>query len=84
MMTDQNLQFARHPGRQEPRCPHRGRFVWERYGKNNVEKTKLAFDTVYSVTLAEQERYAGFGIETPYVRYGIHPIDHREHRPEAV
>ena len=32
-----------------------------------------AYETIYSMTLAEQERYAGMGIESPYVQWGIHP-----------
>ena len=50
-----------------------GRFVWERFSDEHVEPTKRAYDLVYSLTRAEQERYAGMGIETPYVRYGVHP-----------
>ena len=50
-----------------------GRFVWERFSGEHVEPAKRAYDLVYSLTRAEQERYAGLGIETPYVRYGIHP-----------
>jgi glycosyltransferase involved in cell wall biosynthesis len=50
-----------------------GRFVWERFSDEHVEPAKRAYDLVYSLTRAEQERYAGMGIETPYVQYGIHP-----------
>jgi len=61
-----------------------GRFVWERFSDEHVEPAKRAYDLVYSLTRAEQERYAGMGIETPYVRYGIHPeyfevTPHRDH-----
>ena len=50
-----------------------GRFVWERFSDEHVEPTKRAYDLVYSLTRAEQERYATMGIETPYVQYGVHP-----------
>jgi glycosyltransferase involved in cell wall biosynthesis len=50
-----------------------GRFVWERFSDEHVEPTKRSYDLVYSLTRAEQERYAGMGIETPYVQYGVHP-----------
>jgi len=50
-----------------------GRFVWERVSDEHVEPAKRAYDLVYSLTRAEQERYAGMGIETPYVQYGVHP-----------
>ncbi|MFH2072256.1 MAG: glycosyltransferase [Actinomycetota bacterium] len=73
MMTDQNLQFAGIKAVRNLGVRTIGRFVWERYGENNVEKTIQSFDTVFSLTLAEQERYARFGIESPYVRYGVHP-----------
>jgi glycosyltransferase involved in cell wall biosynthesis len=32
-----------------------------------------AFDTIYSLTECERERYATLGIESPRVRWGIHP-----------
>ena len=65
-----------------------GRFVWERFSDEHVEPAKRAYDLVYSLTRAEQERYAGMGIETPYVRYGIHPeyfevTPHRGDDPES-
>jgi 1,2-diacylglycerol 3-alpha-glucosyltransferase len=50
-----------------------GRFVWERFSDEHVVPTRQAYDLVYSLTRAEQERYAGMGIETPYVQYGVHP-----------
>jgi len=73
MMTDQNAQFKGIRAVRDLGVRTVGRFVWERYGEKMVEPTKAAFDTLYSVTRAEQERYARFGIDTPYVRYGIHP-----------
>jgi 1,2-diacylglycerol 3-alpha-glucosyltransferase len=50
-----------------------GRFVWEQFGREHVEPAKRAFDLVYSLTAAERERYAAIGIESPRVRWGIHP-----------
>jgi len=50
-----------------------GRFVWEQFAAEHVEPAKRAFDVVYSLTAAEQERYATLGIESPRVRWGIHP-----------
>ena len=66
-----------------------GRFVWERFSDEHVEPAKRAYDLVYSLTRCEQERYAGMGIEAPYVRYGIHPeyfavTPHRGNAPESV
>ena len=64
-----------------------GRFVWERFSAEHVEPTKRSYDLVYSLTRAEQERYAGMGIEAPYVQYGVHPeyfevTPHRSDDPE--
>ena len=50
-----------------------GRFVWERFSDEHVEPARRAYDLVYALTRAEQERYAAMGIEAPYVRYGVHP-----------
>ncbi|MBA2523607.1 MAG: glycosyltransferase, partial [Solirubrobacterales bacterium] len=50
-----------------------GRFVWERFSDEHVAPTREAYDLVYSMTLAEQQRYGGMGIEAPYVQWGVHP-----------
>ena len=50
-----------------------GRFVWEQFGREHVEPAKRAFDLIYSLTGCERERYASLGIESPRVRWGIHP-----------
>ncbi len=50
-----------------------GRFVWEYFAAEHVEPAKRAYDTIYSLTLAERDRYAELGIESPYVQWGIHP-----------
>jgi glycosyltransferase involved in cell wall biosynthesis len=50
-----------------------GRFVWEYFSAEHVEPAKRAYDTIYSLTLAERDRYAHLGIESPYVQWGIHP-----------
>ena len=36
-----------------------GRFVWEHFSGEHVEPAKEAFDVIYSMTAAEQERYRG-------------------------
>ena len=50
-----------------------GRFVWEHFSEAHVEDAKRAYDIVFSMTRAEQARYRGFGLETPYVPWGCHP-----------
>lgn len=50
-----------------------GRFVWEQFSRDHVEPARGALDVIYSMTACEQERYAGMGIESPRVHWGIHP-----------
>ncbi len=50
-----------------------GRFVWEQFAESDVPAATDALDVIYSLTLCEQDRYAGFGIESPRVQWGIHP-----------
>ena len=50
-----------------------GRFVWEYFAPEHVEPAKAAYDTIYSLHLAEQARYREMGITSPYVQWGIHP-----------
>ena len=50
-----------------------GRFVWERFSDEHVGGAAAAYETIYSMTRAERDRYATMGIETPLLRWGIHP-----------
>lgn len=50
-----------------------GRFVWEQFSPRDVRAATEAFDCIYSMTACERERYASLGIESPRVRWGIHP-----------
>lgn len=50
-----------------------GRFVWEHFTREHVEGAERAYDVVFSMTRAEQERYREMGLETPYVPWGCHP-----------
>jgi glycosyltransferase involved in cell wall biosynthesis len=50
-----------------------GRFVWEQFGAEHVDPARRALDVIYSMTAAEQERYATMGISSPRVHWGIHP-----------
>lgn len=70
---DQNYEFDAIASLRAAGVRTIGRFVWERFSDEHVEPTKRSYDLVYSLTLAEQERYAGMGIEAPYVQYGVHP-----------
>jgi len=85
---DQNYEFDALTRLRDTGVRTIGRFVWERFSDEHVEPTKRAYDLVYSLTRAEQERYAGMGIETPYVQYGVHPeyfevTPHRGDDPES-
>jgi 1,2-diacylglycerol 3-alpha-glucosyltransferase len=50
-----------------------GRFVWEAFSPEHVPPATEAMDVIYSLTRAERERYAGFGIESPLIPWGCHP-----------
>jgi glycosyltransferase involved in cell wall biosynthesis len=50
-----------------------GRFVWEQFSAGDVEPAREALEVIYSLTHCEVERYAGFGIDSPYVQWGVHP-----------
>ncbi|GIK78606.1 MAG: hypothetical protein BroJett022_22960 [Actinomycetes bacterium] len=85
---DQNYEFDAVAGLRATGVRTIGRFVWERFSDEHVEPAKRAYDLIYSLTRAEQERYAGMGIEAPYVRYGIHPeyfevTPHRGRDPQS-
>ena len=70
---DQNYEFDSITALRRAGVRTIGRFVWERFSDEHVDPTKAAYDLVYSMTLAEQRRYSGMGIEAPYVRWGVHP-----------
>ncbi len=50
-----------------------GRFVWEAFSEGHVGPATEAMDVIYSLTRAERERYAGFGIESPLIPWGCPP-----------
>ncbi len=70
---DQNYGFEAIGALRESGVRTVGRFVWEQFAPADVEPAKRAFDVVYSLTAAEQERYHSLGIESPLVPWGIHP-----------
>jgi glycosyltransferase involved in cell wall biosynthesis len=73
ILCDQNYQFAELAELRRGGVIVIGRFVWEHFTADHVAGAREAFDVVYSFTRCEQERYRGFGLETPYVPWGIHP-----------
>ena len=73
VLFDQNYQFDEIGRLRKMGVRTIGRFVWEQFEPGDVEGAKRAFDVVYSMHAAEQERYATLGIETPRVRWGCHP-----------
>lgn len=70
---DQNYQFEEISALRRKGIKTVGRFVWESFSAEHVGPALKAFDTIYSVTRCEQERYRGLGIESPYVAWGCHP-----------
>jgi len=89
ILCDQNYQFAELAELRSRGVLTIGRFVWEHFTADHVAGAKEAFDVVYSLTRAEQDRYRGMGLETPYVPWGCHPelirhaVDH-DPQPELV
>jgi 1,2-diacylglycerol 3-alpha-glucosyltransferase len=72
-MFDQNYGFEEIAALRDAGVRTVGRFVWEQFRQEHVAGARRAFDAIYSLTEVERERYAGMGIESPRVRWGIHP-----------
>jgi glycosyltransferase involved in cell wall biosynthesis len=70
---DQNYEFEPIAALRETGVRTVSRFVWEQFRREHVGPAMWALDAIYSVTECEQERYADLGIESPRVRWGIHP-----------
>jgi glycosyltransferase involved in cell wall biosynthesis len=73
VFCDQNYQFAELASLRRRGVRTIGRFVWEHFTAEHVPGAREAYDLVFSLTRAEQERYAGMGMQTPYVQWGCHP-----------
>jgi glycosyltransferase involved in cell wall biosynthesis len=73
ILTDQNDQFEEIAALRADGVRTIGRFVWESFAPEHAEPAKGAYDVIYSFTRAEQERYRGFGIESPLLTWGCHP-----------
>jgi glycosyltransferase involved in cell wall biosynthesis len=72
-LFDQNYEFEAITALRDAGVATAGRFVWEQFAPHDVQPAKRAFEVVYSLTTCEQERYADLGIDSPRVRWGIHP-----------
>lgn len=73
VLCDQNDQFAEIAALRASGVKTIGRFVWESFAEADVGPAREAYDVIYSFTRAEQERYRGFGIESPLLVWGCHP-----------
>jgi glycosyltransferase involved in cell wall biosynthesis len=73
VLFDQNYQFDEIEKLRSSGIRTIGRFVWEQFSPQHVGPATEAFDAVYSLTACEHERYAALGIDSPRVRWGIHP-----------
>ena len=73
VFCDQNYQFEELARLRRQGIRVVGRFVWEHFAEEHVPGALAAYDLVYSMTRAEQERYRAWGLETPYVQWGCHP-----------
>ena len=73
VMFDQNYQFDEIAQLRRAGVRTIGRFVWEHFADEHVAAARDAFETIYSMTGCERERYRGMGIESPRVHWGCHP-----------
>ncbi len=73
ILCDQNYGFSELAELRAQGVKVIGRFVWEHFTAEHVEGARSAYDVVFSMTRAEQERYREMGLETPYVPWGCHP-----------
>lgn len=73
ILCDQNYQFDELAQLRAGGVRVVGRFVWEHFTEEHLAPAREAYDLVYSVTECEQQRYRGWGLETPRVPWGIHP-----------
>ena len=73
ILCDQNYQFDELAQLRRGGVRVIGRFVWEHFTEDHLAPARDAYDIVYSVTECEQQRYRGWGLETPRVPWGIHP-----------
>jgi 1,2-diacylglycerol 3-alpha-glucosyltransferase len=73
ILCDQNYQFEELAQLRARGVKVIGRFVWEHFTSEHLNSARAAYDLIYSVTECERERYLGWGLETPRVRWGIHP-----------
>ena len=73
VLFDENYQWAAVQSLRGGGVRTVGRFVWEYFADEHVAPARDAYDVVYSMHRAERDRYAEMGIESPLVRWGIHP-----------
>jgi 1,2-diacylglycerol 3-alpha-glucosyltransferase len=73
ILCDENYQFDEIHHLREQGVRTIGRFVWEYFEDQYVHGARTAFETIYSLTLCERDRYREMGIESPYIPWGIHP-----------
>jgi 1,2-diacylglycerol 3-alpha-glucosyltransferase len=73
VLCDQNYQFEELAELRRRGVRTIGRFVWEHFTADHVAGARDAYNVVYSLTRAEQARYAELGLQTPYVQWGCHP-----------
>jgi 1,2-diacylglycerol 3-alpha-glucosyltransferase len=73
ILCDENYQFGQIRSLREQGIRTIGRFVWEYFAPEHVEGARDAYETIYSLTRCERDRYAELGVDSPYVQWGIHP-----------
>jgi 1,2-diacylglycerol 3-alpha-glucosyltransferase len=73
VLCDQNDQFEEIGRLRRNGVRTIGRFVWEHFPPEFAVPAREAYDVIYSLTRAEQERYRTLGIDSPLLTWGCHP-----------
>jgi 1,2-diacylglycerol 3-alpha-glucosyltransferase len=73
VLCDQNDQFDEIAALRRDGVRTIGRFVWESFAPDDAGPAREAYDLIYSLTRAEQERYRDLGIDSRLLAWGCHP-----------
>lgn len=69
----QNYQFEQIAELKKQGIATIGCFMWESFAPEHVDAAKQAYTKIYSLTLADHNKYKAMGLDTHYVRWGCHP-----------
>lgn len=70
---NQNYQFPQLKKLRDAGVKNVGYFVWESFEDSHVDKAREAYDVIYSLNGATQDRYTRLGVSSPLLFWGLHP-----------